>query len=832
MSQQCRDAFKKFAGSAFDDADVDRIVDSVTKKARQKFDQPGMDPATSISDIIDELTVEELKEFAVRKRMAAKDKLADVVRDIEWNKIDAEHDGKRLQKLIEIVDRRGEGLAGKWQGDMLRALKAEGLDVLLGHKAFRKPDAKLDRDIYIEMARLNGAKDAPTGNKDAARIAEIMTPYVETARLSLNDVGAFIGKIPGYVFPQGHDGIKVSGGFFKGLREGNRAQAKNDWIDWQLARLDHDVTFDGVKDKRAFLEAAWGNIVAGRHETQAGVQLDGALAQIAPPVGQSSLARRVSRERVLHYKSAADAYDNLATYGRGTVMDGVFRHITKTANNVELMRLFGPNPSSKFEALTEGIKQANPAERKLGLKQRRKEFDEITGAALETESVRVTGLVASIKTFNNVTKLGKIVISSMSDTSILSDVMNRAGVPVLKSYDAQLKALTKLESKDQKLAAEMLNTAANYMAGSNTARFAESDGASAFLARRQQDFYKVNVFNYQQTKLRNAGGYVYARHLGELADTSWARLGTKTQNTLKSYGFDRAGWELVRKYAGTTADDLGANGKMLFPDDVDNIPASAIKSWGKKQGIGNEMAARNEMLMRVESMYQDLANRALTTPNAVSNAKLRWGKRGTAVGAAMDMFLQFKQFPINIMTQHISPHVAAIKSAGLSSAAIKPTSELAFFIVQNAILGYLAMQTKQLVAGKTFVPLNGKTAMAGLLQGGGLGIYGDFLFADYNRFGGSVLESMAGPTYGNLTEFMQFSQALFNEDVNAGPKAVKLVKGNIPFGNLFYTQAALDYLILFQMQEWASPGSLKRMEKRMERERGQRYIVPPSEYKD
>jgi hypothetical protein len=56
-------------------------------------------------------------------------------------------------------------------------------------------------------------------------------------------------------------------------------------------------------------------------------------------------------------------------------------------------------------------------------------------------------------------------------------------------------------------------------------------------------------------------------------------------------------------------------------------------------------------------------------------------------------------------------------------------------------MGYFVLQAKQLIAGKDPRPNSGATFLASMMQGGGAGIYGDFLFGQANRYGGG--------TYGN-----------------------------------------------------------------------------------
>ena len=59
-------------------------------------------------------------------------------------------------------------------------------------------------------------------------------------------------------------------------------------------------------------------------------------------------------------------------------------------------------------------------------------------------------------------------------------------------------------------------------------------------------------------------------------------------------------------------------------------------------------------------------------------------------------------------------------------------------------------------------------------------------------------------------------------------QAFQIFKNNTPFLNLFYVRAALDYLILYDVQEAISPGSLRRMERRLKKEQGKEFILPPS----
>ena len=66
-----------------------------------------------------------------------------------------------------------------------------------------------------------------------------------------------------------------------------------------------------------------------------------------------------------------------------------------------------------------------------------------------------------------------------------------------------------------------------------------------------------------------------------------------------------------------------------------------------------------------------------------------------------------------------------------------------------------------------------------------------------------------------------------NEPKKAGKKFFELIEGHTPFLNLYYTKAAYDYLIGYQIKEMLDPGYFTRMKNRHEEKRGQNYYLKP-----
>ena len=54
------------------------------------------------------------------------------------------------------------------------------------------------------------------------------------------------------------------------------------------------------------------------------------------------------------------------------------------------------------------------------------------------------------------------------------------------------------------------------------------------------------------------------------------------------------------------------------------------------------------------------------------------------------------------------------------------------------------------------------------------------------------------------------------------------VLDNAPFANAWFARTALNYALLYHVKEWMSPGSLRRMERRMRKQQRREFFLPPS----
>lgn len=213
----------------------------------------------------------------------------------------------------------------------------------------------------------------------------------------------------------------------------------------------------------------------------------------------------------------------------------------------------------------------------------------------------------------------------------------------------------------------------------------------------------------------------------------------------------------------------------------------------------------DELIEMIAKVNQE-ADYAVVMLTARSRAITTMGKeRGTVVGELARTGTQFKSFVITFMQQQ----GARIFMQGSLGSRIGYGSML---LTSTTMLGALAMMAKD--AAKGFTPREGgnvfsdeydadmkaKFWAAAAMQGGGFGIMGDLLFSDQNRFGGSSVPTILGPTGQLLDDTMKLTvgnvqQAIQGDTTNFGSEAIEYTNRHANPLKLWYTQLLIDQYI-------------------------------------
>jgi len=490
-----------------------------------------------------------------------------------------------------------------------------------------------------------------------------------------------------------------------------------------------------------------------------------------------------------------------------------------------------------FEKVLEELKDKSkgnlPAFDRLGKKRLLDQFDEVEGATLIPNNRMGAKISAGIRATQSMAKLGLAVLSSFSDIAMHAAELRYQGENLLQAWGRSLTAsLEGMKRGEAREAADLIGVGLEGWMGDVMSRFTAVDSLPGIMTRAQQAFFKLTGLNWWTDSRKTALGLMMARRLGQLRERPWEGLEEPTRRLLRLYDVDGGKWELLRSVPTKEAD-----GRFyLTPETVQMIPDSGVRAYmlAHKEG-GSIQAWRDRLETSLRAYYTDRAQFATPTPGAKEHAIMMRGTRpGTIEGEALRFVMQFKSFPIAVITKALGREVYGHGAENLGEALFKGKGDLlglVHLIVGTTAMGYLSIAAKDLAKGKTpRDPGELKTWQAAMIQGGGAGIYGDFLFGEFNRFGHHQLWSSAlGPTAGVVEDVFDIWSRLKRGD-DAAAQTFRAAVNNTPFVNLFYTRMALDYLILYQIQESLNPGYLRRMERRMEQENAQSFLIRPSQH--
>lgn len=719
------------------------------------------------------------------------------------------YEGGRLS-----IDAVGKSLSHKYLGRMIADLEESGL-----FEVFSK--GTLEREIAQEMWELHPAgKPGISGSQEARKIAEIIHKYQSIAVDRANRAGAYIKKLPGYIVRQSHDMLKIR-------RAGFEA-----WKQAILPRLDFDRTF-GTADPEEFLQHAYDALQSGMHFRHNAGEVES--NHLFGFTGPANIAKKVSAERLLYFKTADDWFDYNEEFGTASLKEAVVYGLEHMARNTALMEGLGTNPVANFEHVLNDLKrQYRTDPHKLGrLKSESIQnlLKEVDGTARIPVNLSAARISSGIRVVQNMAKLGGAFLSSISDIPFHVAEMRYQGHSVFASYlDAFGSVLRGRGTPEQRKIAQLVGLGFDGMTNEIMSRFSAQDNIPGTLSKTQQIFFKLNLLSWWNDVHRTGVGLIMSGHLADQASLPLAALDVDTRRIFGLYDITESDWNLVRSLP---QKDLNGT-KFITPEEIQNLSDAQIaQHLGIPETHKNRIQQfKDQLESKFMTYFQDRADFAIPIPGATERAMMNRGTSpGTILGETLRFIMQFKSFPITVVHRAVGREIYGKGANTLADSLVRGKGDLmglAHLIVGTTLFGYLSMVAKDVIKGRTPREMTDpKVAFAAMAQGGGFGIYGDFLFGEFSRYGRSALATAAGPTLGQIDDLAELWTNLRNgEDFAAN--IMRLMINNTPFINLFYTRMALDYLILYQLQEMANPGYLQRMESRIQRENNQSFYLPPS----
>jgi hypothetical protein len=701
------------------------------------------------------------------------------------------------------------GMAHAKMGALLEEFRRSGIlgdNLSVGNLrlSFRKNQARLENVV-------KEAFDQDSGDAAAKALFEAWQETSEFLRMRFNAAGGQISKIEYGWMPQTHDA--------KALLNAGRAKWKKSirpLLD--ISRMRHPVSGHAVKpgEMDEILDAVYDSIT-----THGWSKKDPKRAKS----GRGALANQYRDERFLEFKDAQSWTKYQNDFGNGDPFAAMMQHINAMTRDIASLEILGPNPLGTLEYIKQRVRKeaSEKATGKNGARIRKSDKNAVDHA--ENIARRLDDVYASLRG-----ELETPVDNKWAD--VLAGARNFVTASVLGS--ASLSALSDLGF--QHITRKFVGLPTTSLLTDTLRQFKKSDKFDAVRAGLILDAANHTVHR----QARYVGSMTGPEWTSYLADRvlTWSLLSPWTQAGRHSFGMSMMG-ELANQ-SKNGFDALPTPFKKLF--ERWNISPN---DWNQIRKTSPYEPQKGATFIRPSDMAdQDLAEKVLEmilmeTEYAVPSNTHRGrstfirDRPGTLQGEFWRSAFQFKSFAATLHVLHIG---RLINEAQKSPA--RGAKYAASLFLTTTILGAASLQFKQVAAGRD--PRNMKSSdfwMQAMMQGGGLGIYGDFLISDLNRYGGGLPMTITGPLVARGNDLLNLTvgngmQALTGEETNAGRELVNFLKGNTPGSTIWYWRLIYERQIMDTMQEMIDPKakeSFKRKKQWWAREAGQEFYWAPGE---
>lgn len=843
----CINILKAATSEFMNSADADAFLKDLEERTQKKIRAGLEDKAAALNQSVDDMVAAEdfnvkLKQRHTYLTIAAEQKWAtfkEAFKDV--GEVEANQGYLTGTLRYKVAGRRSMDASMKNHreelcGDFYRAMNQTN-----DWQNFQK-NKELSPLIAEEFFKPNS-----TGNDAAFRIANHMRDVYEKGRRLLNRWGADIQDLDTFVANQIHDtqtmrrplkgrlasnNMKIRLIKELGKRAGEKEYQNRGYKRWRnfiVPLLNRELLFRNITtEEETFFRQVYDALISGVHNTPTGSKEDiNNYTSLKP----ASRAARLSAHRILPFKGGQEWETYNREYGTGSLPTSVYETLEKMGKNIGIMKFYGPNSTATFNKIQaeirSGPERTDPKiDAKLG--RAKNFFDLASGLTNTPENEVLAQWGGNFRSFNTLVRLPLVMITSWNDTAIRASEMRDRGIGFFDRWSqiatGSMQGVAKEDRKDLAAGFRIFGVA---QVGGFSSRMAAFDSPAGMMAKSMQMFWKYNGMNWWDRVTRQSHAISMGAQLGRMKDTTFDNIDPLLKRVMQDYGIGDKEWDFYRKHAVTT---LGED-KTTFvsPDLVRQAGRDGIQEYINSLGAAGKnltvQDAEDELSDTLGSYFIDRTDHAILRPDlADSSFIVRGARRGTVWGELTRSIAHFKTFSVSYARK-----VLGRKLYGGNINGNPDILGIAEIMTTSMIIGGVVIAAKNIIAGKIPRPFNWRLVSAAMLQGGGMGIYGDFLFGDYNRYGQSFTGTLIGPELGTLNQAVTFLDKLAKMD-HPAQAAFQFFGNNIPFINMAFVKTGLDYLFLYGLAEHLSPGYLDRMQRNLQKNQDTQFIMPPSQF--
>ena len=652
-----------------------------------------------------------------------------------------------------------------------------------------------------------------TGDVAAKALAKVWGDTAEWLRQRFNAAGGAIGKLEDWGLPQHHDARALKNAGREIWKEAIRPKL-------DLARMRHPLTGGriGSAELERILDSVWDRIVT-----------DGWIDRqpTRQAFGRGALANQHAEHRFLVFRSADDWLSYQKEFGGGDTFAAMMGHINMMARDIGAMEVLGPNPAGTIEFLKQLVTReaqlkaagrpgrfsgkGDPIDRARSMAKRIDAvWGDISGSLNTPANALAANTLGATRTFLTAGMLGQAALSATSDVGFQMMSRSFAGLPAATTATDIVHAFGEATRREAVEAGLILDSAVHVFQGQ--ARYVGTLQGPEWANWFADRVLTLSGLTPWTQAGRHAFGLAFQTEMGKRAGLAFGALPDALRNTLGRYGIGAKDWELMRKAKLHRKD--GA--EMLRPAEIARVDQHLAERY-------------------LEAILMETEYAVPSTSHRTRSALIAQNQPGTLWGEALRSFSQFKSFGAAVIFLH-GGRIARLLAARETRAS--GIGYMTGVLASTTLFAALSIQLKQIANGRD--PRDMGTSDfwgAALLQGGGLGIYGDFLFANLNRYGGGFATTLAGPLVGKANDFWNLTagnvvQLGSGEKTHFGRELVRFLRGMIPGANLWYLKLAFERGVLDNLQWLADPeaaDAFRRQQQYWRRNYGQEFYWKPGE---
>ncbi|SEB73382.1 hypothetical protein SAMN05216178_2050 [Pseudomonas saponiphila] len=838
MRPECIQAVTQAIGRTLTQPEIKGIEDRVRRNMRQLAQTDATWQSKTAADRLNEAAAKSAQDLVAEANLKKKRVALTIMAHDRIKSYMARFPDQPLEGLDRLLAFSSDGKSGIQSIESAtRAIRDDALSRMLD--VIDQTKGKflgLLQDQQGNLALVRELHGQDSGSAAAKAAAKSFSDIAEQLRQRFNRAGGDVGLLDDWAMPRDHSQVKVAQ---------NRAKWVNDHIQW--ANRSKYMNEDGspMNDVQLadFLGHAWQTLATG------------GLNKLQPGAvaGNGMRANRGSESRQIHYKDAESFIAAQQAYGDKNLLELLIGHVDRAARDIALVEALGPNPNHQMRYwLEEGQKQqadkalaipGKKGEKARGAVEKQRKhieslYEEVAGTREPPVSAALANGFDTYRALNVASRLGSAVITSITDQGTLGLTASMNGMPVMQVFANELRMLNPANAADRRLA-QRAGLGLNQLIGSLNRYGADGLGTNEAIAGRVAKFSQTTASKVLQASGMNAltagtqraFGATMMDTLGDMSrrHQSLAAMDAADSKRLIGQGVTETDWSVWR--LAQPEDWRGAGDTVLTAGSIYRIKDADLVPLAKQLKT-TPQRLKDQAATKLLGTVLDETNMAIIEPGAREKALMHGGvERGTWKGELVRSFWQFKSFSIAMMMRHAR--------RGMAQEGWGKAGYLAALTATTTVLGGMAIQLGEIVMGrdpkditsdKTLGVPGLQFGLAAFLKGGSLGLYGDFLFSNTTQGGRSFVASLGGPIASDIDALSQLKgNAAEGDGDKVGGNLVAFAKSHIPGANLWYTKAATDHLIFNQLQEYFSPGYLRRMKQRARKEFGQSFWWEPGD---